>query len=125
MSDVATFQFQTDLNLDNVREEVSKRWTGRGREVDIYTREDPTRAFCVLEYFFGKPDERQMLLDTAIYLLEINKGRHLYYYRCIDFVEGVACPPIKAVEIDIADLLLDDYQPAMGAYLEQKFVIKT
>lgn len=66
-----------------------------------------------------------MLLDTAIYLLEVTKDSYLYYYRCIDFVEGVACPPTNEVEIAINDLLLDNYQPAMGVRLEQKFLIES
>ena len=125
MSDVATFQFQTDIKLDQIRKEVSKRWTGRGRTVDVYTWTNPVKTFCVLEYFFGEPDEQQMLLDAAIYLLEVARDKHLYYYRCIDFVEGIDCPPIKEIAIPVADLLLDDYRPAMGAHLEQKFVIKS
>jgi hypothetical protein len=133
MSDVATFEFQTDVNLTSIHQEVAKHWTGKGRSIDVYTWEDPTRTFCILEYFYSEPEERKMLHKVAVCLLEIARDKCIYYYRCIDFVgfldprnyfnpEEVA--NYQPVEINTTDLLLDLYQPSMCADIVKKFVIR-
>lgn len=85
MSDVATFEFQTDIDLESIHQKISKYWTGKGRQVDVYTWE-PDRTFCVLEYFFGESEERIMLYQAAKCLLDLARDNRVYYYRCIDFV---------------------------------------
>lgn len=131
MSDVATFEFQASVDLYSIQQEVAKYWTGNGRNVDVYV-EDPVRTFCVLEYFYGRVEEREMLCKVARYLLKVANDNCIYYYRCIDFV-GFLDPKnylnLKEVDnyeliaIDVEDLFLDAYQPMMGAGLVEKFVI--
>jgi hypothetical protein len=132
MSDVATFEFQTDIDLGSIHQEVAQYWTGKGRGVDIFTWEDPIRTFCVLEYFFGEPEERKMLYKVAVCLLGIARDKCIYYYRDFDFIgfldprnyfnpEEVA--NYQPVEINAMDLLLDPYQPSMFAQPVEKFFI--
>ncbi len=64
MSDVATFEFQASIDLYSIQQEVAKYWTGNGRNVDVYV-ENPVRTFCVLEYFYGRVEEREMLCKVA------------------------------------------------------------
>lgn len=134
MSDVATFEFQTNIDLQSIRRQVSKCWMGEGHQVDVYTWKEPARTFCVLEYFFGKAEEPKMLFQAAKCLLELAKDNRIYYYRCIDFVDffdsgnhedpkEVANYPL--VQINVIDLLLDSYQPSMSAHTIERFIINT
>ena len=119
MSDVATFEFQTDIDLESIRQKISTYWTGKGRRVDVYTWE-PDRTFCVLECFLGESEERIMLYQTAKCLLELARDNRVYYYRSIDFVgfynpenyedsDEIANYQSQPVPINVADLLLNSY----------------
>jgi hypothetical protein len=133
MSDVATFEFRTSVSLCSIQQEVRERWTGKGRGSDVYTWANPVRTFCILEYFIGGFEEREMLCQVARYLLKVADDRCVYYYRCLDLV-GFLDPQnyfnseeiadYQTITINVEDLLLDAYQPAMSARLIEKYVIR-
>jgi hypothetical protein len=133
MSNVATFEFRTSVNLCFIQQEVSERWTGKGRSIDIYTWANPVRTFCILEYFIGRFEEREMLCQVAKYLLKVAEDHCVYYYRCIDFV-GLLDPKnyfnpeeivnYQPITINVGDLLLNAYQPAMSACSVEKYVVR-
>jgi len=133
MSDVATFEFRTSVSLCVIQQEVSERWTGKGRGIDVHTWANPVRTFCILEYFTDRFEEREMLCQVVRYLLQVAEDYCVYYYRCIDFV-GLLDPKnyfnpeeiadYQTITINVEDLLLDAYQPGMSARLIEKYVIR-
>ncbi|MEO0769703.1 MAG: hypothetical protein AAFY72_09750 [Cyanobacteria bacterium J06649_4] len=133
MSDAATFEFQTDTELESLRQASSKYWVGKGRQVDIYSWENPHRTFCVLEHFGGGDEEKKMLCQVAEYLLTVARNNCVYYYRCMDFVsdfdpnnyENKKLPDFcKSMSIEVKALLLEPYQPSMSANITERFILK-
>ena len=92
-----------------------------------------SRIICLLEYFIDRFEEREMLFQVARYLLKVAEDHCIYYYRCIDFVglldsknylnpEEIA--DYQPITINVGDLLLNAYQPAMSTCSVEKYVVR-
>jgi hypothetical protein len=124
MSDSATFEFESILELKILEQDLSMLWKGFGYTVDVYKNPnyDEHRIFCLLEYFYGFQEEDIMLIKVVEYLLKIASNSKVYYYKCNDF------SPLKDGDfpiqnIAIMDLLREENRPSLSASITQKFLL--
>lgn len=125
MSNSATFEFITSVEINEIKTEVSARWYGAGYSADVYTYPEwQDRILCTLEYFFGVQKERFMLFQVLKYLKYISFDQKVYYYRCADFAP-IYDLRIPVLEICAEDIFTDEFSPSMGASIETKYAISS
>ncbi|MBD1850802.1 hypothetical protein [Leptolyngbya sp. FACHB-711] len=125
MSDSATFEFETILDLQTIACQISNLWKGDGYYADVYTHPGyrSNRFFCTLEYIYGYPNEEEMLRDAVNYLLEIASNQQVYYYRCSDFAP-LPDEVQSIVRINLDNLFQTEFSPSLQASIERKYLIR-
>lgn len=123
MSDSATFEFETTVKQETLKHQISLLWCGWGYSVDVYHYPDySNRIFVTLEYIFGYPEEEVMIRNVVTYLLKIAVNQKVYYYRCADFAP-LADDVFLVLDISVDDLFREEFRPALGASMMQKFLL--
>ncbi|MEL6814319.1 MAG: hypothetical protein AAFP03_05830 [Cyanobacteria bacterium J06598_3] len=126
MSDSATFEFETAVAIAEVSETISFLWDGSCCEANVYAESGaPGRTFCTLDYLFGTPEERPMLMSVLQYIHSISSDGKVYYYRCADFVGAVnnRSAHLPILEVSVDDLFTADYAPSLAASVETKYLV--
>lgn len=128
MSNSATFEFETAVEISEVTETISFLWNRFGYEASIYVESGaPERTFCTLDYLFGAPEERPMLMSVLQYIHSISSDGKVYYYRCADFVGAVnnRAAHLPILEVSVDDLFIADYAPSLAASIETKYLVSS
>ncbi|MCY6493923.1 hypothetical protein [Leptolyngbya sp. GGD] len=125
MSNSATFELETAVEMETVTDRVSRSWHGFGYDVSVYSYpEFNNRIFCTLDYVYGYPEEEAMLREVVDYLLSIASMQKIYYYRCADFAP-LPDDAFPTPEITVDDLFQEEFRPSLGASIMQKFLLHT
>ncbi|MBE7384998.1 MAG: hypothetical protein F6J95_026750 [Leptolyngbya sp. SIO1E4] len=126
MSNSASFEVKTSVNLEEILSVVSGLWVGNAYHVDVLIHPDTSgRIFCILDYFFKENlEQHKMLTEVLKYLSEISEDKKIYYYRCVDFFP-IQDSVIPITEINLEDLFKADFEPSIGASVEVKYLISS
>ena len=121
MTSVATFEFSTNLDIDEIQKKLSEFWCN-GRTVDLVkidsiSSKKETAYFCVLEYIMFEPEEEPKIRLVVEYLLSISSDNKIFYYRdydIIDFCKQHGDP----IQINVDDIFTKKYRPCMSGDIE-------
>ncbi|MGK7926625.1 MAG: hypothetical protein AB4290_15530 [Spirulina sp.] len=126
MTAIATLEFSTKIDINEIMKKVSYFWLGG---VDIRTKSSIVTFekrnniyICVLENFSFHDNAKQEMYRTLNYLVSISDENQIFYYR--DFGDINLSKQNKSpVEITIDDVFTQEYCPQMYPDLQNRYFL--
>ncbi|MDB9518991.1 hypothetical protein PN466_18765 [Roseofilum reptotaenium CS-1145] len=128
MTSVATFEFATNLKINEIKKKLSEFWCN-GRRVDVIPRESRNKKeeniyLCVLEYILFEKEEEPKIRLVVDYLLSISSNNQIFYYRDYDVID-LCVQHGNPVEIKIDDLFTKEFCPSISGNIEYQYLIRS